>query len=64
MVPFEIAVKYEAKGFKPADAFIAAYTEWVGAIAGSCRDTAHRVPTFRRFNLPPVFRRFNLADAD
>ena len=33
VVPFEIAVKYEAKGFKPADAFIAAYTEWVGADA-------------------------------
>ena len=47
VVPFEIAVKYEAKGFKPADAFIAAYTEWVGAIAGSCRDTVHRVPTLR-----------------
>ena len=31
VVPFEIAVKYEAKGFKPADAFIAAFTEWVGA---------------------------------
>jgi len=31
VVPFEIAVKYEIKGLKPADAFIAAYTEWVGA---------------------------------
>jgi len=31
VVPFEIAVKYEAKGFKPADAFIAAFTEWVRA---------------------------------
>lgn len=31
VVPFEVAVKYEAKGLKPADAFIAAYTEWVGA---------------------------------
>lgn len=30
-VPFELGVKYEAKGFKSADAFIAAYTEWVGA---------------------------------
>lgn len=30
-VPFELGVKYEAKGFKPADAFIAAFTEWVGA---------------------------------
>lgn len=31
VVPFEIAFKYETKGFKPADAFIAAYTEWVDA---------------------------------
>jgi hypothetical protein len=31
VVPFEIAFKYESRGFKPADAFIAAYTEWVGA---------------------------------
>ncbi len=31
VVPFEIAIKYEAKGLKPADAFIAAFTEWVGA---------------------------------
>ena len=31
VVPFEIAFKYEAKGLKPADAFIAAYTEWIGA---------------------------------
>jgi len=30
-IPFELGAKYEAKGFKPADAFIAAYTEWVGA---------------------------------
>ncbi len=31
VVPFEIAARYEAGGLKPADAFIAAYTEWVGA---------------------------------
>lgn len=31
VVPFETAFKYEIKGFKPADAFIAAFTEWVGA---------------------------------
>jgi len=30
-VPFELGAKYEAKGLKPADAFIAAYAEWVGA---------------------------------
>lgn len=33
VVPFEIVFKYESKGLKPADAFIAAYTEWVGADA-------------------------------
>lgn len=32
-VPFEIGVKYESIGFKPADAFISAYTEWAGADA-------------------------------
>jgi hypothetical protein len=31
VVPFEIAFRYEVKGFKTADAFIAAFTEWVGA---------------------------------
>jgi len=31
LVPFEFGVKYERHGLKPADAFIAAYTEWVGA---------------------------------
>ena len=30
-VPFELGAKYESKGLKSADAFIAAYTEWVGA---------------------------------
>lgn len=30
-VPFELGSRYESLGFKPADAFIAAYTEWVGA---------------------------------
>ena len=33
LVPFEIGIKYASKGLKPADAFIAAYTEWVGADA-------------------------------
>ena len=31
LVPFELGAKYEAKGLKSADAFIAAYAEWVGA---------------------------------
>ena len=31
MVPFALGSKYEWKGLKPADAFIAAYTEWTGA---------------------------------
>jgi len=33
LVPFEFGARYEAKGFKEADALIAAYTEWVGADA-------------------------------
>lgn len=32
-VPFELGAKYESKGLKPADALIAAYTEWTGADA-------------------------------
>jgi predicted nucleic acid-binding protein len=32
-VPFELGARYEAKGLKPADAFIAAYTEWAGVDA-------------------------------
>ena len=31
VVPFELGAKYEIEGLKPADAFIAAYVEWVGA---------------------------------
>lgn len=31
LVPFELGAKYESKGLKSADAFIGAYTEWVGA---------------------------------
>jgi predicted nucleic acid-binding protein len=31
LIPFELGAKYEARGFKTADAFIAAYAEWVGA---------------------------------
>lgn len=30
-VPFEIGVRYELLGLKPADAFIGAYVEWTGA---------------------------------
>lgn len=30
-VPFELGIKYEAMGLKPADALIAAYAEYVGA---------------------------------
>lgn len=31
VVPFDLGAKYEALGFKEADAFISAYAEWVGA---------------------------------
>ena len=30
-VPFELGMKYEGMGLKPADAFIGSFTEWVGA---------------------------------
>lgn len=33
VVPFELGSKYEFMGLKPADSFIAAYCEWVGADA-------------------------------
>ena len=33
VVPFELGAKYEVQGLKPADAFIAAYAEWVGVHA-------------------------------
>ncbi len=33
VVPFDLGAKYEAFGFKEADAFISAYAEWVGANA-------------------------------
>jgi predicted nucleic acid-binding protein len=33
VVPFEIGFKYGTQGLKPADSFIAAYAEWVGADA-------------------------------
>ena len=31
LIPFELGDKYESKGLKHADAFIAAYAEWTGA---------------------------------
>ncbi len=33
LVPFELGARYEMKGLKEADAFIAAYAEWTGADA-------------------------------
>ena len=49
MVPFELGSKYEQMGLKPADAFIAAYTEWVGADA---LVTENRHFLSRRTDLP------------
>ncbi len=43
VVPFELGTKYEQAGLKPADAFIAAYSEW--------GQTACLAPKTRRF--PP-----------
>lgn len=49
VVPFELATKYEQAGLKPADAFIAAYSEWVGADA---LITENRHFLARRTDLP------------
>ena len=49
LVPFELGAKYEAKGLKPADALIAAYTEWTGADA---LITENRHFLSRQGNLP------------
>ena len=54
-VPFELGVKYEVK-FKPSDAFIAAYTEWVGA---DVLVTENRHFLSRHANLP-----FKVLNAD
>lgn len=48
-VPFELGAKYEWQGLKPADAFIAASTEWVGA---DCLVTENRHFLTRRSDLP------------
>lgn len=48
-VPFELGAKYEARGLKPADSFIAAYAEWVGA---SFLITENRHFLMRQKNLP------------
>lgn len=49
LVPFELGSKYERMSLKPADAFIAAYTEWVGADA---LVTENRHFLSRRTDLP------------
>lgn len=48
-VPFNLGSKYETKGLKPADAFIAAYTEWTGA---DILVTENRHFLSRQANLP------------
>jgi len=44
-VPYELGVKYEHLGLKSGDAFIAAYTEWIGAdyLITENRDFLHLV---------------------
>lgn len=49
MIPFEIGIKYESLGLKPADAFIAAYAEWTGA---DVLVTENRHFLSRQSNLP------------
>ncbi len=48
-VPFELGAKYETKGLKPPDAFIAAYAEWTGVDA---LVTENRHFLSRQSNLP------------
>ena len=49
VITFELGVKYETKGLKPADALIAAYAEWTGAAA---LITENRHFLTRRADLP------------
>lgn len=49
VAPIELGIQYEALGLKPADAFIAAYTEWVGA---AMLITENRHFLSRHSNLP------------
>lgn len=56
VVPFEVGATYEWKGLKPADAFIAAYTEGAGAEA---LVTENRHFLSRRDDLP-----FNVLTAE
>ena len=55
-VPFELGAKYEAKGLKTADAFIAAFTEWTGA---DVLISENRHFLSRQTNLP-----FKIVNAD
>jgi predicted nucleic acid-binding protein len=57
VVPFELGVRYELKGLKPSDAFIAAYVEWTGADA---LVTENRHFLSRHSNLP--FKILNAED--
>lgn len=57
VVPFELGAKYELDGLKPADAFIAAYTEWTGA---DILVTENRHFLRRHSNLP--FKILNAED--
>ena len=49
VVPFKLGVQYQARGLKPADAFIGAYTEQVGA---DCLVSENRHFLGRQKNLP------------
>ena len=56
VVPFDIGIKYEQIGLKPADAMIGAYTEWIGA-AVLVSENRHFLS--RQANLP-----FKVLNAD
>ena len=62
LVPFELGAKYEQRGLKSADAFIAAYVEWVGAdvLVSENRHFLHRHAdlTFRVMSADTFLIRF------
>lgn len=49
VVPFKLGARYEARGLKPADAFIAAYAEWAGT---DCLVSENRHFLSRQQSLP------------
>ena len=61
-VPFEIGARYESQGFKPGDAFIAAYAEWIGCevLVSENRDfLVHAILPFRILKADAFVKEFS-----